>query len=457
MPTQELQLNEFQERLLAVPEQFDLALLSGRGGGKSYGMAYLALRHAELYDTRARILYLRKTYRGLADFELVTREIFGTIYGTAAKYNLQEHTWRFPNGAYMELGQLESHSDYSKYQGRSFNLILIDEAGQFASPDLIDLMRSNLRAAKDVPKRMVIAGNAGGAGHHWLSERLAMRGTPWQPFVEPKTKRSFVLAPSTFRQNPYLDPDEYQDQLVAACGDDDALLEAWVTGSWAAVRGAFFASVLSETRSAVDHWTAIPKGGGWSNYLSMDWGSSAPAVVFLCAKSPGTDWEGKWYPRGSTVLVDEFHTARRGDWSKGMNWVVPQVSDGIKAMCERWHVPARGVADDACWSRTGAEAGSLADEFKRAGVYFEPAHKGTRARGWETMRRMLADAGKVDKPGLYASRACHGFWTTLPILPRDDRHPDDVDSGAIDHWADAARYALLTSTLTRGVKVKFTC
>lgn len=29
----------------------------------------------------------------------------------------------------MELGQLESHADYTKYQGRSFTLLLIDEAG----------------------------------------------------------------------------------------------------------------------------------------------------------------------------------------------------------------------------------------------------------------------------------------------------------------------------------------
>ena len=449
MPTQALQLNSFQERLLLIPEEFDIAMLSGRGGGKSYGMAYLALRHAEMYGERARILYLRKTYKGLADFELVTREVFGTVYGKAASYNQQEHTWRLPNGAYMELGQLESHTDYSKYQGRSFTFILIDEAGQFATPDLLDMMRSNLRAAKDVPKRFVLSGNAGGPGHHWLSERLAMRGSPWVPFLEPKTKRTFVLAPSTFLDNEFVSPEEYHEQLIAACGEDEALLEAWVTGSWAAVRGAFFASVLSEQRSAVEPWEAAPRDGGWSTYLSMDWGSSAPSVTFLCAKSPGDTWEGKYYPRGSVILFDEFHTARRGDWSKGMGWIVPRVADGIKAMCERWRVPAKGVCDDACFARTGSESGSIADEFRRAGVYFEPAQKGTRARGWESMRRYLADAGKPDRAGLYASRACLGFWATLPILPRDEKHPDDVDSDAIDHFADSVRYSLHRSTLTQ--------
>lgn len=104
MASQEIQTNSFQAQLLTVPEEFDVFLGGGRGGGKSYGLALLALRHVEQYGIRARILYLRKTYKGLADFELVCRELFGMVYGGAARYNAAEGVWRFPNGAYMELG-----------------------------------------------------------------------------------------------------------------------------------------------------------------------------------------------------------------------------------------------------------------------------------------------------------------------------------------------------------------
>src|SRR5690606_6151589 len=140
----ELQFNEFQRRLLTLPETADVFCGGGRGGGKSYGLALLALRHVEQYGARARILYIRRTYKGLADFELVTRDLFGTVYGTAARFNAAEHVWRFPNGAYLEMGQLESAGDYAKYQGRSFTLLLIDEAGQFPTPDMLDMLRSNL-------------------------------------------------------------------------------------------------------------------------------------------------------------------------------------------------------------------------------------------------------------------------------------------------------------------------
>ncbi len=91
MATEELQLNPFQANLLAIPETYDVFLGGGRGGGKSYGLAYLALRHTEQYGAKARILYIRKTYKGLSDFELTTRELFGRVYGTAARFNQAEH------------------------------------------------------------------------------------------------------------------------------------------------------------------------------------------------------------------------------------------------------------------------------------------------------------------------------------------------------------------------------
>ena len=56
---------------------------------------------------------------------------------------------------------------------------------------------------------------------------------------------------------------------------------------------------------------------------------------------------------------------------------------------------------------------------------------------------MLQAAGEPDRPGLYVSRACRFWWDTVPTLPRDPRKPDDVDTRAIDHCADAARYGLL--------------
>lgn len=436
-----IQLSEFQQKAMMLPEEVDVFLGGGRGGGKSFLEALLALRHVEQYGAKARILYIRRSYKGLADFELVTRELFGQVYGTAARYNGAEHCWRFPNSAYMELGQLETNADYAKYQGRSFTLLLVDEGGQYASPDLLDVLRSNLRAPEGIPIRVVLAANPGGPGHHWIAKRYVFTAAPWKPFYEPKSKRHWVYAPSTFMGNTFIDRDQYRDQLESSCPNDPELLRAWLSGDWAVNRGAYFASVLDEDRNAVEPWTEIPQG--WRTYLAHDFGSSAPSVTYLVAESPGDTVAGRYYPRDSLVLVDELATAKRDRPNEGLGWTVPILAEEIRAMCERWKVKARGVADDAIFAKTGSGAGSIADEFMRAQVYFSRARKADRIGGWNVMRRLLADAGKPDVPGLYVSRGCSYFWETVPYLGRDEKRVEDVDSQGPDHGADAARYACL--------------
>ncbi|MGQ0531031.1 MAG: phage terminase large subunit [Panacagrimonas sp.] len=404
MATQELRLNPFQHRVLSVPEEVDGFLGGGRGGGKSYALALLALRHCEQHGERARVLYLRKTYAGLRDFELVTRELFGMVYGTAARFNAAEHIWRLPNGGYLELGQLETASDYSKYQGRSFTLLLIDEAGQYAQPDLLDLMRSNLRGAREIPIRVVIAANPGGPGHHWLAKRYVFKAAPWSVFHEEKSKRQWIYAPSTFDGNQFIDGDQYRDQLESACPTDPELLRAWLTGDWAVNRGAYFAMVLDESRNAIDPLQAMPDD--WDTWLAHDFGSAAPSVTYVIAQSPGEEHEGKFYPRGSLILVDELAAVRRDNLNMGLGWNAQTTGEAIRELCDKWKIKPEGVADDACFAKSGHSAGSIADEFARAGVRFQPAKKADRITGWQTMRRLLADAGKIDRPGLYVSRTC---------------------------------------------------
>src|SRR3954468_3707633 len=165
MTKQEIKLSPFQQHVLRVPEAFDLFLGGGRGGAKSYALALLALRHGEQYKAKARVLYLRRSHKGTADFISLCFDLFGPIYGNALRFNAQEGLFRFPNGGTLEINQLENASDYQKFQGRSFTLLLIDEAGQFPSPELLDKLRSNLRGPKDMPIRCVLVGNPGDVGH----------------------------------------------------------------------------------------------------------------------------------------------------------------------------------------------------------------------------------------------------------------------------------------------------
>ncbi len=86
-------------------------------------------------------------------------------------------------------------------------------------------------------------------------------------------------------------------------------------------------------------------------------------------------------------------------------------------------------------------------------MHFEPAQKGDRVSGWQRMRRLLADAGKPDLPGLYVSRNCRYFWLTAPYAGRDMKRPEDLDSSGADHALDAMRYG--TQRITWATDLKF--
>ncbi|WP_162486364.1 hypothetical protein [Stenotrophomonas acidaminiphila] len=74
-------------------------------------------------------------------------------------------------------------------------------------------------------------------------------------------------------------------------------------------------------------------------------------------------------------MLDELATHRPGNLNMGTGWAVPQLADSIHGMC-RWGVSPYGVADDAIFERGGHAAGSIADELRLQGIYFEPARQG---------------------------------------------------------------------------------
>src|SRR3981189_3534127 len=96
--SQPLQISPFQQKLLLAPETYDAFVGGGRGGAKSYGLALLALRHIEQYGPKARVLYLRRSHKGCADFISLCLDLFGPIYATALRFNAQDGLFRFPTG-----------------------------------------------------------------------------------------------------------------------------------------------------------------------------------------------------------------------------------------------------------------------------------------------------------------------------------------------------------------------
>jgi hypothetical protein len=433
----------FQAGLLAIPEHYNIFAGGGRGGGKTYGDLLLILRHVETYGRDARVLVVRKSFPGMRDFEAEARYLFTTAYGKQVSFNGQDHLFRFGNGATCQLDQFEGVADFAKAQGKSYSLIVVEEAGQYPDPAPLDLLRSSLRSKAGVPCRMILSANPGGSGHGWLNQRHVAGIAPWRPYVEPKSGQTFVTAPSTLRDNPHLG-DDYAGQIAAATASDPELQKAWLHGDWNIARGAFFGQVFDTRRNVITPWHRIPADPDWEYFIAGDHGSAAPAVFYICARSPGAEGgDGRFYPANSIVLLDEIAFVEKDTLNKGLGLTVPTMAGEVIAQCKRWGIRPTGCLDDACFSDHGSQAGRLSDEYRKAGLIVHPVNKGDRISGWERMRRMLADAGQPDVPGLYISESCAYWLRSVPYLDRSPKRPEDVDTTSADHAADACRYALL--------------
>ncbi len=450
----------WQARPCGAPEDVNLFLGGGRGGGKSFCGALLALQHCNRYRERARVLWVRGTHQANLDAEDDVEALFVAAYGAAMVHrNRQTHTISLTHGARVEFSNIDAAS-YAKFQGRQYSLIIADEVGAASSLRPIERLRSNLRVP-GVPCRVIYLANPGGPQHTVLAKRHVHGRIPGVPYeLDGETWISF---PSVYTDNPHIDGERYARRIMASVGNDRALAAAWLTGDWSAVSGAFFADVYGDHLLLPDdEWRVpstttpgpalSPEYAGyagqsdddlprWRSFVSLDWGWSAPSVALLCAQPlvPGLRGPcGRVVPVRSIIVLDELATADSNDPNSGLGWPPSMLAEEILVRCARWNVRASGCGDDA----RGLEGSSLLDQLRRQGLNLQRPQK-DRISGWVRLKSMMAaaKAGDPDQPWLLIRERCRYLHETLPTLPRNELRPEDVDTRAADHGADALRYA----------------
>jgi len=159
----------------------------------------------------------------------------------------------------------------------------------------------------------------------------------------------------------------------------------------------------------------------------------------------------EWY--GWTGKPNEGVRMIASDIAKGI--VERELRWGFRTSKSNWCRVKSGVADAQIFS---AENGNcintdmkvrvkLDDGYSYPGIEWVACDKrpGSRITGWDQMRRMLKNAhpakhGPREYPGLFIWDVCDQFQRTVPVLPRDEKEPDDVNTDAEDHTADEIRY-----------------
>lgn len=162
----------------------------------------------------------------------------------------------------------------------------------------------------------------------------------------------------------------------------------------------------------------------------------------------------EWY--GCTGKPNEGLRMLATDISKGI--VEQELKMGYRDQQNpSWCRVQTGVADSQIFA---AENGNciatdmscrvrLDSGIQYPGVAWYSADKrpGSRKTGWGQMRQMLKNAqptldGCREYPGLFVFDNCVDFVRTIPVLPRDKKDMDDINTDAEDHIADETRYAV---------------
>lgn len=406
----------------------------------------------------------RKTYKQLEDVISKSEKWYKKIFpGAYFNRSLSKYYWVFPDGEKLYFRTFEKPSDYWNYHGHAYPWIGWEELTLWSDPKCYLSMFSCSRSTNPLISNTIASTtNPYGVGHNWVKSRWRLpikKGNIVgkvirDSYVDGTLEEPRVAVHGTLQENKVLlhaDP-KYINRLKSAARNK-AELEAWLYGSWDIVSGGMFDDIWYDNKDKiVIKPFDIPKN--WIITRSFDWGSSKPFSVGWWAESDGSDVILKNGKRMSTIPGDifrifEWYGCVQGSENEGLNMLATDIAKGIIQREKNMGIHGRahyGVADGSIFDETNGNC--IARDFEINGIFWDRANKspGSRTLGWHELRKRLTNSHNGDKPrenkGLFIFDTCNHWLRTVPVLPRSDKDPDDVNTEAEDHIADETRYRL---------------
>lgn len=439
------------------------------GGGKSHLMRSAAI--AWCFAIPGLQVYL---FRRLSD-DLLKNHMEGPssfpsllaqwIDAKHCKIKYSPATIEFFNGSKIHLCHCQYEKDVAKYQGAEIHVLMIDELTHFTDT-IYRYLRGRCRVGGlKIPEkyqgmfpRILCGSNPGGLGHNFVKSTFIDNAPPFE-IVQMDKKEGGMLRqfiPALLADNPTMmenDPD-YLDRLSGL--GNDHLVKAMRDGDWNIVAGGAFDDVWSDR--VIKPRFKIPVT--WKLDRSFDWGSSHPFAVAWWAESDGTEAimpDGSKFcpPRGSLIMFNEWYGSN-GVVNQGLKMAARDIATGIvdreKELRASGFIASNissGPADNQIDNVTEPGTPTIASEMRSKGVTWTKSDKsaGSRRIGLDLMRQAIQEAGKEHPESMciYIMDHCRSTISQIPVLPRDTRNSEDVDTKSEDHLYDAIRYRLLAA------------
>lgn len=420
-----IQLTPKQREFSRAIDQFPVTFYGGaRGGGKSYGLRNIMLLRRFKYPGTSGAIF-RKSFPELEGNHI--RPLFRQFPHLKPYYNESKKILSLPNGSTLEFSYCESEKDVDNYQGREYDDLGIEEAGQWTEVMVNRLRASNRSSKQGVKPRTILTGNPGGLGHQWLKRLFVLR--QFKPTERPE---DYHFIQSLVDDNPALldnDPD-YVRRLENE--PNEAIRKAWRWGSWDVFAGQFF----GEIRADIHLIKPFPIPHHWNRFGSYDFGFNHPAAFGWFA----SDSDGNVY------LYRELIEA-------GLR--VDQFANKVAAFEDTKQLYPI-VAGHDCWAKKAVvddrSVPTIAEKFLEYDITLKRAAI-DRIVGAAQVRAYLAHEGRPGgRPRFFIFNTCPISFDCLTRMQHDPDRAEDVlkvdavqgDVNTGDDPYDMIRYGLMS-------------
>jgi len=443
-----------------------------RGPGKTDALLMDFAQHVgQGFGAAWRGILFRRTYKQLDDVVAKSKRWYRKIFpGAKFLSSKGDYKWVFQDGEELLLRVIDTPDGCWDYHGREYPWIGWEELTNWPNLDCYEAMKSCCRSSHPgIPRKYRSTCNPFGIGHNAVKAYFIDPAPAGVPITDAQGRKRVRLFGSIYENKILLtaDPD-YLKNLESIT--DENKRKAWLFGDWDITAGGALDDIWNRTIHAIPPFK-IP--ATWRVDRAFDWGSSKPFSVGFWAQADGTeailhDGTRRSFHRGTLIRIGEWY-GWNGKANVGLTMDNTEIGKGIwerevklrAFQTEIRHIAA-GPADSSIFTKMDGDSiyGKIQAGYRKASgnlgaEIFIEANKapGSRKQGLDLLRSRLSASLKVpmENEGLLVFDTCtDGFLRTVPVLPRDEDDPDDIDSEAEDHAYDETRYRCLYKPSTGG-------
>lgn len=447
--------------LILSPKHTVIGYGGAAGGAKSHGIrAAMIMLHCywAMRGQRINILIIRRMSGELEENHIVP--LFIQYPELRKNFNVQKSILFMPTGGITKFGYAEHEDDIYSYQGKEYDYIFIDEAGQFNQTMIEYLFTRNRSTLPGLLAKTILTMNPIGVGFMYLKRIFISKS-----YEEYERAEDFYYLPAHIHDNiewskqalieRSISPKEYyswtneerreftmlySDYARKLARQPIQLRRALLDGDWEAFGGMFFKGLVRS--ELVVQPFKIPRE--WKLLASID-----PAVSTWCSFGVyAIDFTGVIY-KVATYYENERPAADHRDAIiEFLN--TPPVSNLIG---NSKHNPRNfdyiiagkdAFAHRDRYAIVNSEV-TFAEIFAQAGMYFTPATT-MRKQGWWAMKQLIKDGKFKVFDGLNNPTLDEMF-----AVESDKRDPEDIkgkgnDKNVLDHALDETRYLIVSAT-----------